>query len=396
MKNLIEPLAFTEIARTYPEIELLLCCARTNIDPETAERIKTLLQENIDWAYLIQIAACHGVMPLLYQSLNTTYPNLVPNAILKQLQNDFHANAARNLLLTTELLKLLNLFKEHNIPAIPFKGPVLAASVYGNLARRTFSDLDILISRRDLQKTKDLLFSQGFRLEGYQCGWALNCRNENNLISLDLHIEDITPWQFASPLNLDYFWPRLELVSLMGKTVPNLKPEDLILILCINVARDFWQQRERLAQICDIAELTHSCQQIDWNQVIKQAQKIGCKRILFIGIILMIKIFKTEVTEEVMQKIEAESTAQNLAKQVHQHLLYGSNSKIKFRQKLLFSLRARERWQDKVKYFVYPDQKDITWLESRPLFYSLFYYLIRPIRLLYQYAIKPLKSRKNE
>ena len=31
------------------------------------------------------------------------------------------------------------------IAAIPYKGPVLAAAVYGNLALRTFSDLDILV-----------------------------------------------------------------------------------------------------------------------------------------------------------------------------------------------------------------------------------------------------------
>jgi hypothetical protein len=34
-----------------PEIQLLLWCARTNIDFEKAEQIKILVKENIDWDY---------------------------------------------------------------------------------------------------------------------------------------------------------------------------------------------------------------------------------------------------------------------------------------------------------------------------------------------------------
>jgi len=36
------------------------------------------------------------------------------------------------------LLKLLDLFENHGIPAVPFKGPVLASSIYGDLSLRQF------------------------------------------------------------------------------------------------------------------------------------------------------------------------------------------------------------------------------------------------------------------
>jgi hypothetical protein len=121
-------------AATRSEVELLFCCTRTHIDSEIAERIRTLLQQDIDWAYLIQTAAQHGIIPLLYQSLNTTCPEAVTKANLAQLRNYFHTNAQRNLFLTKELLKLLNLFESRSIPAIPFKGSVLAVSAYGNLS----------------------------------------------------------------------------------------------------------------------------------------------------------------------------------------------------------------------------------------------------------------------
>lgn len=171
---------------TRPEIELLLCCARTQIDPSTQERIKELLQEKIDWKYLIQTSARHKVMPLLYRSLNTTCPELVPKSILSQLRNFFYTNAQRNLFVTAELIKLLTLFQEHEIPAIPFKGPLLSVSVYGNLALRQFTDLDILIDSKNLLKAKALLLSQEYSLTG-ELSWESNFISRNHQINVDLH-----------------------------------------------------------------------------------------------------------------------------------------------------------------------------------------------------------------
>jgi hypothetical protein len=117
---------------TCPEIELLLCCARTQPSPEIGQQIQTLAQQSLDWSYLLQTAARHSVLPLLYQNLKTLCPEAVPKPVLSELRNFFHTNAAHNLFLTQELLKILKLFQDNDIPAIPFKGPVLAVSVYGN------------------------------------------------------------------------------------------------------------------------------------------------------------------------------------------------------------------------------------------------------------------------
>jgi len=152
MTTLLSPSTKAPTAATRSEVELLFCCTRTHIDSEIAERIRTLLQQNIDWAYLIQTAAQHGVMPLLYQSLNTTCPKAVPKTNLAQLRDYFHSNAFHNLFLTKELLKILTLFESHSIPAISFKGLVLAVSAYGNLSLRQISDLDILVRERDYHK----------------------------------------------------------------------------------------------------------------------------------------------------------------------------------------------------------------------------------------------------
>ena len=60
-------LAYNSIIDTVnrPEEELLLCCARTDIGSDTAERIQCLCRGPMDWDYLIGAASAHGVKPLL-------------------------------------------------------------------------------------------------------------------------------------------------------------------------------------------------------------------------------------------------------------------------------------------------------------------------------------------
>src|SRR5947209_17472768 len=96
-----------------PEAELLLYCARTCMDAERAERIRALLQGDIDWEYLIRMARPHGLMPLLYWNLHTTCPKSVPEAILHELRRHFNINDFRTRFLTKELFKLLQLFETH-------------------------------------------------------------------------------------------------------------------------------------------------------------------------------------------------------------------------------------------------------------------------------------------
>jgi hypothetical protein len=60
-----------------PEEDLLLCCSRTELDSERAERIKVLLKKEIEWLYLIQLALRHGLVPLLYRNLKATNPDTI-------------------------------------------------------------------------------------------------------------------------------------------------------------------------------------------------------------------------------------------------------------------------------------------------------------------------------
>src|SRR3989475_835141 len=149
-------------AATRPEAELLRCCARTRLDDGTAERIATLLRSSLDWEWLLRSAHPPGLLPLLYRHLGSR-PDSVPAEIRGALREGFEANARRALRLTAELLRLHDQLTSRGVTVIPYKGPVFAASVYGDLALRPFRDLDFLVQRHDADRAEHVLAAAGYR-----------------------------------------------------------------------------------------------------------------------------------------------------------------------------------------------------------------------------------------
>ena len=145
-----------------PEQEALVCCARAKMDSQTVERLRELVVQGVNWEYLIWAAHRNRVAPLLYWSLYNIGADSVPFPIMDKLRHYFHINARHNLLRSRELLRILDQLKALDVACIPFKGPVLAISVYGQLSLRQFRDLDVLIDKWDVDTANDLLLSQGY------------------------------------------------------------------------------------------------------------------------------------------------------------------------------------------------------------------------------------------
>jgi hypothetical protein len=289
---------------TRPEIELLLCCARTQPSSEISQQIQNLVQQSINWDFLLQTAARHKVLPLLYQNLKTLCPEAVPKPVLSELRNFFHTNAARNLFLTQELLKILKLFQDNDIPVIPFKGPVLAASVYGNLALRQFGDLDILVNPKDTIKARELLINQEYKLH-FDNIWQYSFIHSQKEIYVDLHWE-LTPF-FLFPFKLPDFetlYQRTKPLTVSGESVIDFFPDDLLIILAVQVARGGLQGQESLAQICDLAELIRTQQTSDWEKLLEQVRILGLDRPFYIGLHLVKTLLNPPLPATVMQAIQ--------------------------------------------------------------------------------------------
>lgn len=299
------------------EGELLLCCSRTHLDESIIKQIQILIEQEINWSRLLQFAEKHRVIPLLYHGLRLSCQDAIPREIYHDLKGRFYNNTHKNFLLTKELIRLTSVFKDQNIRSIPYKGTLLASSVYGKLSYRQVWDIDFLVHQRDFNKSCDLLLSEGYKLtESFDREQSFFCDKRD--IEVDLHW-GITPIYFPVPFDFDGFWCNTHSISILGNAIPTLSQEDLLLILCIQIAKDSWERQQRiehLIKVCDIAELIRNHPSINWDEVIVQAKHLGILRIVYFGLSLSKKLMGTQIPDEICQQIQNDKTALPLASQV--------------------------------------------------------------------------------
>ncbi|GAB4522997.1 MAG: hypothetical protein Tsb0014_00060 [Pleurocapsa sp.] len=392
-----------------PEIELLLCCSRTKLTPKIQKQIRALVEQEIDWQYLMQLAAQHGLMPLLFNSLNTTCPTAVPTEILAGLRSVFQRVARRNLFLTAELLKILKIFRDNEIDAIPFKGPTLTASAYGNMALRQFCDLDVLIRKEHCEKATQILVDLGFNLpdkiaqaenrpyfqnsyflESTEYQGSYDLYHPKNGVQFEMHWS-LTTKAFPFPPTFQYFWENNEPVRLAGQEVPRFTKETLLIYLCVHASKPKHTWSE-LKWICDLAELIQSYPDLDWDKVNKQAKIWGCDRAVFLGLSLAQDLLGVQLPKNIISEIAKDQTVAALKAQVKEYIF---DKPLKETEEYIFQFKIRSNFCDRISYLINllftPTTNEWEYIQL-PKSLSFLYYFVRPYRLMREFLHN--KNRK--
>jgi hypothetical protein len=374
-----------------PEGHLLLACARTQMDDASAGRLRTLLDGQLDWEYVLRAARWHGVLPLVHWHLRELDPTLVPAAVREELRTSFERTQRRNLFLAVRLCALLKRFAADGIPAIPYKGPTLAQAAYGRLGLREFADLDILVNRTDVLRAKALLVAEGFRpsatlteeqeqalVDSQHAYWLAT---PDRAVQVELHW-DISPRHVSQRRGPDGLWERLEPVAIAGTTVLTLAPEVLLASLCEHGAKHLW---DRLAWIADIAELMRSKPSIDWARVHDEARRSTSERTVALGLRLATDLLGAAVPELMRRRVDGDATVSALVSETCQRLFRDDLRPAGLLEQARFHLRLRERWSHRLRYcwLALTTLTVADWEERRlPKALSFLYYPIRFLRLL--------------
>lgn len=386
------------------ESAILLNLARIPVDTEISEEICACIREDVDWSDLVGISHNHGVLPLLYKQLQSLGSTVVPRHILDYVKVHYCSTALLNFYLAQELLQLLSLFRTKQLSAIPYKGPVLAVSAYGSLALRQFLDLDILVDRRDYDRSKEVLLAEGFQLQA-DYGWESHFISSNGGYCLDLH-QGLTPRIFPYPVEFSNLWQRRHEIALCGEHVPNLSHEDSLLILCVQVAKDSWAKQPKLAKLCDIAQLLHKRPGLDWEWLLTEAAGIGARGTLSFALALAHDLLGIPIPAEISREMAHDRSIASLVAQARNEFLLQLSPRepdscrpVAISEHARFHSQLRERFRDKLPYhleplrrslerLVIPNARDRSFLAlPKPL--HCLYSLIRPFRLVYEYLLHP-------
>ena len=143
------------------ETRLLLSCLQpdqSGATPFAAARLSPKDLAGLDWPRLNQMAAEHAVQPHLY--LRLEHLETLPPAALNSMRAQYYASSLSNLKLARELVRLTDRLSEAGVPAVAFKGPVLALKLHGDLSLRQFNDLDLLVRPQDVGPAAQVLIGE--------------------------------------------------------------------------------------------------------------------------------------------------------------------------------------------------------------------------------------------
>ena len=262
-----------------------------------------------NWDHFLQAADREYLSPLIYfhnrrlMSGNSETP--IPSNIASHLQNAFMTSLARNTLFLDELQKACTTLE--GIDFILLKGACLALCIYTSPGLRPFSDIDILVKPRDLEKVHSRLLASGYRPFSKVNNPAaippesayLNSimyTHPDNKISLHVHwrlLNSTLPLFTSVNMNMDDIW---NAARKNGNPFLELSPEHLIIHLSEHAVRHSF---DRLLLIRDIAEvLSVLGSEIKWDMLVSDCRKFNLGRPVYYSLLMTIRKTAAQVPSE--------------------------------------------------------------------------------------------------
>ncbi len=312
-------------------------------------KIPQILQHGVNWERLVQLADQHGLVPLVFRRLSAE-PGAGQSHGLEALRQLDKANAHRTLWLTLELLNIHRHLRARGLDVLPYKGPLLAEKLYGNVALRQFSDLDLLVRSDDLPAIKQALaelgYEPGLRLaqaaerdylkSGYE--YTFDGARGRNLLEIKWQI---LPRFYSIGFAVSEFFERATVAMIEGQRLRTLCDQDLMLVLCVHAAKHAWKQ---ISWLRDIAQLARS-QGLDWAALRAKAERLGILRIVSVTFLLAHQLLGAELPAQLRMEMEKDAEAEVLAERVVRLIVaeeeFDPESMAYFR--LMMELRERRR-----------------------------------------------------
>src|SRR5882757_6348835 len=336
------------------EFDFLCACACVEPGAGRLARIAGWKEFTLDWSEILRLAEHHGVLPLLARNLSA-HARELPSQVEQSLRSAFDGNARRNLWFASELVRITNHFENKNIRVIPYKGPMLAESAYGDVALRNFGDLDFLISPADFKHAKEALGELGYwpssdfspAVERF---WLRNGYERSFDSTAGKYLVELQwallPRFFAVDFRIQDLLARSGPASLGGRQVLRLSPEDLLLVLCLHAAKHLWM---RLIWICDIAE-TMRTQKVDWSLVSARARELGILRIVGVSFWLAQTLLDFPLCEPAQTIVSGDAEVAVLGEQFAARLARSATYDFESTKYFRWILKLRERRSDQWRY----------------------------------------------
>jgi hypothetical protein len=304
---------------------------------------------------LLRAARRHSVQPLLHRALLEDDVRLAAPA-WAELQENVRRNALRNLWLSGELVRLVRRLAETGVTALPYKGPAMAAALWGSPDLRECVDLDLLVLPQHVARAAETLQHAGHeplvKLSAAELAYHVRMAAElpfagpaldgAGRLLLELQWR-IVPRCFAVDMELEPMWPRLRRHQLAAENIAALAEEDLLLVLCVHGWKHAWG---KLIWVADIAQLLATAE-LDFAAVLARARQLRIERMLLLGLALAQQEFGAELPQETANLIAGDRRVAQLASETMAR--HRSGTQLSYSQWQGYMLGARDAPRDRAR-----------------------------------------------
>lgn len=400
-----DPVMSASAEHTSHEVRLLLRLLRPTRDTDL-----DWPPDNWDWRGFAKACDHHDVVPFIYCRLRGLSGITVPPGLLEHLRLRFLEGSGRNYHLVQKLIDLTSLFKKHQIPVLAYKGPTLAMVAYGDLALRSYQDLDLVVRPEHLQKAVELMTRSGFEVKP---DWWNPCQPENpryvarhheiplrapdKSYFVDLHWKLAAHEARAFRLDVDETWCRSGEIQLLQTGISTMCREDLFLALCCHGT---WHRWGRLKWLLDIAELLCNAEALSWFRIEEMTRNrpLLCAS-ASLAVSLARELLEIEVPTQAARILPATERIRRMTAAIRDETMLRGHT----RENWTALLELEESPLAWMKYlgvntawwfhqvFVQVGPKDRA-LVPLPQRLQFLYHFIRPVRLAFKYSLQVART----
>ncbi len=369
-----------------PEIRLIAILSTPRLTDQHKLNAARILNRGIDFSVFKKLLQRHRVFPSVYTNVRDHFRLCFPEQLVSDLARQYRNNIKRNKLFLKTLLPILNSLKLADIPVAPVKGVFLTQTLYGDIAKRHFNDIDLLIHRSDIIKANNSLNKLGFYCEifsdfpTYLVFEILKKQKDliyiNKIgIILELHV------RLANvPTDLAASFGKL-LFTCPFQTVW-YRPE-AFLYLCWHGMNTFFH---RIKWLSDLAILINTMD-MDWEQMYRTAYRLDCLRVLTVSLVLSHIVFDTRLPKQAAEYYSRDRVCRWLFTIAINNINFKALSSSIYTKSVLTYLLLPKSWKNKIggmAFLIRPGYNDFKMAPVLPKTISGFYYLFRPFVFLWR------------
>lgn len=312
--------AWSKSSDLTPELRVLVACARSVLGVGSAEEMQVAVDacESVD--RLCDVALRHNMLGNLHRAMLTKRVAAAEPHLAGRLEELQRAATLRSLQQATRLLQIIDVLGAADIQVLPYKGPVWAQRLYGDVALRTWSDLDLLVSHSDVFAARSVLLTEGF-VDSNPFNERIAGRSRGGLGQIALHSSDARAqvdlhWEVkvgisSRSLNTDLVFSRQVNFELLNKRVGCPSDADQFLMMCLEWTRDRWDGIEKMLALG--VQIDRTAPE-EWLERLHEAQEIGCLRRACIGVSHVCSVFGLERVPEVENVMSSDMVARGFAR----------------------------------------------------------------------------------